>query len=234
IYSAATGLVVLAYAGAIAVLDLAFSSLELQTSPIVPAAVVAFGVVLFHPVYVRTQTVIDRVFFRQRFDVQQSLERVSEVMTSLLDLHRIVELITVTVDELLHPERQTLLLSGADGWGEVVDGEGGVSEPRRLPSGSALATCLARLRTAVARERLEEDPALRDRRDAALHEMGALGASLAVPVLFRDRVTGLLALGPKRSGAAYSTEDLRLLRFLMNHSALALEHAKAYAALEAA
>jgi class 3 adenylate cyclase len=64
--------------------------------------------------------------------------------------------------------------------------------------------------------------------------MEALGAELAVPVFFRDHLTGLLALGPKRSGAAYTTDDLRLLRMLANQSAVALEHAKAYAALEAA
>jgi class 3 adenylate cyclase len=46
-------------------------------------------------------------------------------------------------------------------------------------------------------------------------------------------VTGFLALGPKRSGAAYSTEDLRLLRVLVNQSAVALENARAYTTLEA-
>jgi class 3 adenylate cyclase len=63
--------------------------------------------------------------------------------------------------------------------------------------------------------------------------MQALGAEVVVPVQFGDRVTGLLVLGPKRSGAAYSSEDLALLRFLVNQSAVALEHAKAYSALEA-
>jgi class 3 adenylate cyclase len=44
----------------------------------------------------------------------------------------------------------------------------------------------------------------------------------------------MLALGPKRAGTAYTTEDLRLARHLVNQSAVALENARAYTALEVA
>jgi class 3 adenylate cyclase len=64
--------------------------------------------------------------------------------------------------------------------------------------------------------------------------MDALGAEVAVPVVFRGRVTGFLALGPKRSGAPWSAGDLRLLRVLATQSAVALENARAYTALERA
>ena len=45
-------------------------------------------------------------------------------------------------------------------------------------------------------------------------------------------MTGFLLLGQKRSGPGYSGEDLGLLRLLVNPSALALEHARAYTALQ--
>lgn len=235
VYSAVTGLTVLAYTGAIVVVDLAFTSLELSTSPMLPAAVLALVVVmLLNPLFLRIRKVVDRVFFRQRFDVEQSIERVSEVMTSLLDLGRIVELISRTVDEVLHPTRQTLLLYDDQRQAYVPAGEETVDESRLLRRDAPLAACLARLRVPVSRERLEEDPGLRDLRDGGLGEMDTLKAALVVPVVFQERLTGFLALGAKRSGTAYSTHDLRLLRLLVNQSALALEHAKAYAALEAA
>ncbi|HEV8306481.1 MAG TPA: adenylate/guanylate cyclase domain-containing protein [Methylomirabilota bacterium] len=232
IYSVVTALVVAAYAGAIALLDLTFSGLALSTSRTVPAVVVALAVVVFlNPVYLRTQQVVDRVFFRQRYDVQQSLERASDLMTTLLDLQRIAALIHRTVDEVLHPVGQHLLVSDPAGRGYLVAGE---DPARTVPADSPLPACLARLRTPVSREQLEEDPDLRDVREACLAELAALGAELVVPVIFQERVTGFLALGRKRSGAAYTTEDLRLLRLLMNQSAVALEHAKAYSALEQA
>ncbi len=234
IYSAVTGLVVLAYAGAIALLDLVFTSLQLGSSPIVAAAVVAIGVVAFlNPVYERTQQVVDRVFFRDRADVQRSLERVSDVMISLLDLGRIVTLIRGTIEDLFHPVHQVLLLHDETRQA-YVPADAFARDAPPVAYDSPLVVCLGRLRVPVTRERLEEDPELAADRERGLAELRALRAELVVPVFFRDRITGLLAVGPKRSDAAYTTEDLRLLRILVNQSAVALEHAKAYTALQAA
>jgi class 3 adenylate cyclase len=243
IYSVVTGLVVAAYAGAIALLDLFFGSFELRTSPFVPATVVALAVVMFlNPVYRRTQRVVDRLFFRERADIQQSVEHLAEVMTSLLDLHRIVGLVHETVERLLHPARQALLIHDAAGQAYVLAdrdaGDGAlrvsVDVPLRIPADAAVPRCLGIAREPLTRERLEEDPAFAADREACLAGMATLGAELVVPIVFQERLTGLLVLGPKRSGAAYTSEDVRLLRLLANQSAVALEHARAYAALEAA
>jgi class 3 adenylate cyclase len=236
IYSVATGLVVLAYAGAIVLLDLVFTR-ELAASPIVAAAIVAFVVVvLLNPLLVRTQRVVDRLFFRARIDVERSIERVSEVMAGLLDLRRIAALLTQTVAEQLQPVRQALyLIDGArDVYApprEAGNEEG--EEERAVPVGGALPWCLERIRQPLSRDRVEEDPVLQDRRDDALAEMDALGATLVAPIRFQDRLTGFLALGPRRSGMGYSTQDVGLVRLLASSSALALEHARAYATLEA-
>jgi class 3 adenylate cyclase len=232
VYAAVTGLVVAVYAGSIALVNVAFTSLGLGESQIVPAIVVALAVVLFlNPVYRRTQGVVDRLFFREQRDVRLTIERVADTMTTLLDLKRIAGLISTTVDELLHPRHHALLLrdeargeyrtvSAGDGPAVSADGE--------------LARLLARRPAPLTRERLAEDPELEDVRRPALAAMADLGAELIVPVVFRDRVTGLLVLGAKRAGTAYTTEDLRLTRFLVNQSAVVLENAKAYTALEAA
>ena len=234
IYAIVTGLVVAAYAGAITLLDVAFASFGAAHSPLVGSVVVALAVVLFlNPLHRRIQDMVDRLFFRQRLDVQRSIEHLSEVMTTVLDLGRIVELITRTVEEVFRPERHALLLLDESHGGYRPVDAAGVAHVA-LPSASALPACLVSLRTPVTREQLEEDPNLREARAGCLAQMDSFGADLIVPVLVRDRVTGLLALGPRRSGAAYTTEDLRLLRLLVNHSAVALENAKAYTALERA
>jgi class 3 adenylate cyclase len=233
IYSAVTGLVVAAYAGAIALLDLFFSRLELSHWPLIPATIVAVAVVAFlNPVYVRTQRVVDRLFFRERLDVQHSLEQLSEVMTSLLDLGRIVALIGDTVERVFHPTRQALLLADPAGRGYVVSGEDG--EEVLVAADGALPRTLAQVRGPISRARLDEDPELRPVRERALAELDRLVADLLVPIVFQQRVTAFLALGPKRSGADYTSEDLRLLRLLANQSAVALENARAYTALQVA
>ena len=236
VYSAATGLVVLAYTGAIAGTDILLANWEAAQSPIVAAAVMAvLVVVLLNPLYLRSQRLVDRLFFRQRVDVQRSIEHVSEVMSGLLDLRRIVELLTQTVEEQLHPVRQELYLLDARRQGYVRAEQEEADEQEGRPpidGGSPLVRCLELRRQPLTRERVEEDPALEDYRAGCLTAMDGLGATLVVPFLFQGRVTGFLALGPKRSGLGYSSQDLGLLRLLANSSALALEHAQAYAALQ--
>ena len=237
-YSATTGLVVLGYTGAIAAMDLLLTNWEAAHSPIVAAAVMAvLVVVLLNPLYLRSQRLVDRLFSRQRVDVQRSIERVSEVMSGLLDLRQIEELISQTVEEQLHPVRQDLYLLGAHGQGYVrADQDDGEEEGRGradVDLRSPLVQGLDILRRPMTRERVEEDPALEDVRAGCLEAMDDLGATLAVPFVFQGRVTGFLALGPKRSSLGYSSQDLGLVRLLANSSALALEHARAYAALQA-
>ncbi|PYM61144.1 MAG: hypothetical protein DMD79_13710, partial [Candidatus Rokuibacteriota bacterium] len=199
VYSAVTGLGVLGYAGAIVLLDLVLSSFEISSSPIVASTVVALGVVLFlNPVYVRAQRVVDRVFFRERVDIQRSVERVSELMTGLLDLRRIVALLTRTVEEHLHPARHLLFLEDEGRRGYVVAGDEPSEDALVLAADSPLPVCVDRVRAPVGRDRVEEDPALADVRDGCRAELDALQVELLVPVIFQRRLTGFLALGRKR------------------------------------
>ena len=235
-YSAATGLVVLGYTGAIAAMDLLLTNWEASQSPIVVAGIMAvLVVVVLNPLYLRSQRLVDRLFFRQRVDVQRSIEGVSEVMSGVLDLRRIAELLGQTVDEQLHPEQQELYLLDAHNpryvRADLDDDEGEARPP--IDAASALVRSLETVRQPMTRARVEEDPGLDAYRAECLEAMDALGATLVVPFVFQGRVTGFLALGPKRSSLGYSGQDVGLLRLLANSSALALEHARAYAALEA-
>jgi len=231
VYAVVTGLVALAYAGAITLVNLAFSALGAGGSRLVSAAVVAVAVVaLLDPVRRRTQSTVDRVFFRQQLDVQESVERLTEALSTELDLERIAQLIAATLDAAFHPVRQALLLLDEAG-GQYRDVRG---EQAPVPARSALPACLAARPMPLTRQRFEADPGLAGWCAVGVPGMDALGAEVVVPVPFQGRVTGFLALGPKRSGAAWSATDLRLLRVLATQGAVALENARAYTALERA
>jgi len=235
IYGIITGIVVAAYAGAIAGIAVVFGQLEADVNPIFPAAVVALAVVLFlNPVYLRTQALVDRVFFRQRLDVRRSMEQLADTMITALDLDRIAASISRTVDEAFHPVRQTLaILDEPRGGFRVLSGSAGpMGAGGFIAADSSLARHLADERQPLTRARHREDPELESCRDLCVAQMGALGVELVLPLVFRDRLTGILGLSEKRSGAAYSTDDLRLLRTLANQSAVALENARAYADLQ--
>jgi class 3 adenylate cyclase len=231
VYTVVTALVGLGYAGLLTGLNVAFVRLEMTMSPLVAPALVALAVVaLVNPLYRRTQGVIDRLFFRDRLDAQRALERLADAVTTTLELDRLAPLIASAVDAIFHPERVILLLADDDRTIFRAVAPTGTT----LSGAGLLATCLSSRRAPLTRERLLDDPALVEWRAGCLEELDALGAEVVAPIVFHDRVTALLALGPRRGGAPYTTEDLRLLRTLAGHSAVALEHARAYYALQAA
>src|SRR5439155_658633 len=112
--------------------------------------VVAFVVVLVvNRLYARTQALIDRVFFRARYNAGQALVRLADAMTTTLDLDRLAALITGTIDELLHPGHVALFLANDErgAFRRVGRGDG-------LGADTVLATCLAGRRTPLSRESL--------------------------------------------------------------------------------
>src|SRR5262245_4221036 len=235
VYAIVTGVVILTYAGAITALNVVFTRLGMGTSPLATAVVLALAVVLFlNPLYTRAQRLVDRLFFRQRLDVQRSIERLSGTMTTVRDFDRIAGLIGRTVDESFHPSRLTLAVLEEEQarYRVVVGSAGPMGASGLIAAGSSLPKHLARWRQPITRLQHGADPDLASCREGCLAQMRVLGAEMVVPLLFEGRVTGLLALGEKRSGASYTTEDLRLLRVVVNQSAVALENARAYSALE--
>src|SRR6266850_523501 len=230
VYSVVTAMVALGYAGLLAALNVLFARLDLAMSGVVAPLLVAFVVVLFaNRVYARTQALLDRLFFRARYDAGQALARLADAMTTTLELDRLAALIGGTVDGILHPERVTLLLADDErgAFRRVGGGDG-------LAAHAVLATCLAGRREPLSRETLLADPELEDIRQACLADLDALDADVAVPVVFRERLTALLMLGPRRRDLPYTSADLRILKIVATQSAVALEHARAYHALQAA
>jgi class 3 adenylate cyclase len=232
IYSIVTGLVGLAYAGLLTALNVLFARLDMHISPMVAPALVALAVVLLvNPLYLRTQALLDRLFFRARLDAQRALEGLAEAMTTTLDVERLAPLIVSTVDAIFHPERVRLLLADES---RLTFRTAPPDDGLALGDDGRLLVCLRTIREPLTRDRLLQDPGLADMREGCVGEMDALGADVVVPVTFRHGITALLALGPRRGGAPYTSEDLRLLRTLASQSAVALEHARAYGALQAA
>ena len=232
IYSVVTGLVGLGYAGLLTALNVLFARLDMQISPMVAPALVALAIVMIvNPLYLRTQALLDRLFFRARLDAQRALERLADAMTTTLDRDRLAPLIVSTVAAIFHPERVRLLLADES---RLTFRTAAPADGVALGDGAQILGCLRTLRAPLTRERLLDDPVLAETRRGCLEEMEALGADLVVPITFRQSMTALLALGPRRAGAPYTSEDLRLLRTLASQSAVALEHARAYGALQAA
>ena len=175
-------------------------------SPAFPVFFTLAVLVLFNPLRTRLQAIVDRVFFRIRYDGAQVLAAVGAELAATLKRERIVVLVCDAVDEAI-PNTGTRLHLG-------VPGEaGGVPSALvpRLAKGEVLSTA-----------------------DAAAREgLAALGAELAVPLELRGELAGVLTAGRKRSGLPYTAGDVEFLRALAHEATIALENARSYEALVA-
>ncbi|TMA63022.1 MAG: GHKL domain-containing protein, partial [Deltaproteobacteria bacterium] len=173
-------------------------------------------VVIFAPVRRAVQRLVDRLFFRTHYDPEATVEAVSRTLAASLDRSEIVAAIARTLTETMAPAPCLLLLP--DGAGTLRDRSGMAVEAgdpvvRAVPGPGASVMSLVAGSSPGARS------------------LAAEGAKLIVALRVEESLEGLLALGPKRSGAAYGSHDLRLLRTLGNQSAIALRNAASYAAV---
>src|SRR5215831_15436400 len=191
---------------------------------------------LLNPLRARVQNVLDRAFFRTRYDFRQTIQTLSQDLTALLDLDEIAQRLVTIVTRALQVASAALYLDDGNGVyrplavvGEAADRLARI-RPRR---GNAVVELITRQRRGISQYDLEADPVLAQQAPGALAEFTRLGVSLALPLLFNDTLIGLLALSEKQSGVIFTAEDLELLRTLTNQSAIAMANARAYRSLEA-
>jgi serine phosphatase RsbU (regulator of sigma subunit) len=72
---------------------------------------------------------------------------------------------------------------------------------------------------------IQENPFFEDERNQCLRVFDQLDATLIVPLIYEEKLTGIISLGRKKSGKFYGQEDINLLNILANHGAVAIENA---------
>lgn len=190
-------------------------------------------VLLFTPLRERLQSLIDRLFFRGRYDYQELLREISGRLASLLSLPQIRELLIGAITEALQVDRVTLIIAEGAVFrlydGKETDGAG------EAPSAetASLIGILKKEKRPLSRAVVERLRVGKADREAITRLFDHLGAALVIPLPAREGLAGLIALGQKKSGELFVDEDLELLTTMANQAATAIENARSYEAMEA-
>ena len=112
---------------------------------------------------------------------------------------------------------------------EGVPKEGSEEELRlsklKLPADDPLIQKIAERKKEVTIYDIQEDPFFEAERESYQKAFDQIEATLIVPLIYEDRLTGLISLGQKKSGKFYRREDIDLLNTLANQGAVAIENA---------
>ena len=110
IYGAVTILLALVYFGGVALLQSLFSTMTGEQSSFAVVISTLAIAALFTPLRNRVQRFVDRRFYRQKYDAEQTLEAFSQTMRDEVDLeHMTVELVNV-VNRVMQPQWISLWL----------------------------------------------------------------------------------------------------------------------------
>lgn len=201
--------------------------------------VFAFVVVFcFEPLQHKVKNFVDKLFYRKKFDYKDTVLSVSNALTSVLNLDEIIKRIlnTARKEMFIDTAGVILLETQKNACQTLFIGEKDVNPGAEEKDNRAGDLCISYddpLVSLISREKklitmydIEENPYYAGIREEGMARFSALGTSIAIPLLYKDSVTGILALGNKKSGQFYTREDIHLLETLANQGAIAIENAK--------
>jgi signal transduction histidine kinase len=231
-YGAATLAITGLFAALISFADAAFRRFNVNAdSPLFSVVFLFLAILAFNPLRNRLQTIVDRMFDRDRAGHRDALREISEAMVSMLSLGEISERLLLAIHETTLASRSMVLLLDEESrvlrpsaWRGEWSGD---ARQFALESSHPVARQLWMRRQELAPGDFESnaDPETRAR---CRQVFGALEAQLLVPILFGVDLLGVIVVGEKLSGEKLSPEDRQLLRTLANQSAIAIENAQAF------
>jgi sigma-B regulation protein RsbU (phosphoserine phosphatase) len=177
-------------------------------------------------------TFIDKRFFRESYSSEQILAELAAQVQTFTDTTPLMDTVAKCIGDAMHIDRIAILLRTGDVFrlqlATGVNPAGfDLGSEVSLPAGSETISALSRAKGPAPNLRFDspEDWAVAatDAERAALKE---LGAEILIPLPGRTRLSGVLALGPKRSEEPYSRADRSLLQSVALHTGLAIENSE--------
>lgn len=231
-YVIVTGVIIGAYVGVSVLLNVFMGKYEVAQSSAFPILFTLAIILIFNPLRNRIQSLVDRIFFRKEYDFGEIVNRIGDTITSSLGLGHILRQImkTFTNDMFVDTSSVMLLNPARTGYRVyLADGEKkGEVEEVLLDRNQPLSQVIVKEKKELTKYDVLEDPKYKAVSEDCSRESEKLRASLIVPLVFQNEVTGLISLGEKKSGKFYNREDINFLHTLARQGAVAIENARLF------
>jgi sigma-B regulation protein RsbU (phosphoserine phosphatase) len=172
---------------------------------------------------------IDRRFFREAYSAELVLNELSESVRTIVESRQLLETVGRKISDSLHVARLTILVNSGVEY-QVQYAVGFETPPLRPLSGNGyIANRLQRERKPQPVYYDDSQSWIYSAEGANEAERGvlqALDAQLLLPLAFKEKLEGIIALGPKLSEEPYAASDVRLLESVAAQTGLALENSR--------
>lgn len=196
-------------------------------SSIIMALLVVF---LFNPASMLVQRMVNRLFFSNRYNYQKTIRDVSAKLVTVLDFHRIVDIIRETIVITMQASTFALILYDHNDDVYVPVARHGVipdGDVRFNPAEPSV-NIIRLANREIFRDDLCEDGERPAGGNDFLRIFDAFNAAIVIPMTYKGFLYGILCIGDKESGDIYNRQDVELLQVLANQAVIALDNARLY------
>ncbi len=229
VYVAAVAAIVAIYALLLRVAGSLFLENGSQTNTIIAVLATLVMVLLARPVKDGIQTVLDRAFYRDRYDYRRALVGFARDLSTDLDIDRLSDRLVARITETLVIDRMALMLvDEAAGAFRALRAHGFVGQPPELDVHSGVGARLAAGHVIALDDQVSQ-------RRFAMEEVAHWrdqGVHYFIPCVSKQTTIALLALGRKERAEPLSSEDMALLVAVAAQVATTLENGRLYQQLK--
>ena len=189
---------------------------------IYPALFAVLIVFLFNPLNKTVQTAVDKLFYRKKFSYKETVTKVSNALTSMLDLDEVIQKLINTVRLEMFIDKAGVLILDEKKKACQAMFIGDDQEPVKPNENECVqyddpfVDVLTKNKKLVTIYDINEDPYYKDIKETCSERFSRMGVSMVLPLVYQDTVKGALALGYKKSGHFYTRADIDLLNTLAN------------------
>ncbi|MDA1092507.1 MAG: ATP-binding protein [Acidobacteria bacterium] len=203
-----------------------------QHDSVIALLATAVVVLVASPVKNAIQSMLDRAYYRDRYDYRRALVGFARDLNSDLDLNRLAERLVNRVTETLAIEHTVLMLAPTDRLGAFAPFHAsGLVDAPDWPSLNRASSIGARI-VAHHTVMLDEPASARRHPETEVAFWRDHGLHYFVPCVSEEGTIAVLALGGKPSGEPLSSEDVALLAAVAGQAATAIENGRLFTQLQ--
>lgn len=197
-----------------------------QTAHIIFLVIVAIA---FQPVRMGIQGFVDRRFYRNRYQYQKTLLKLSQELPGIANMQGILKRIADTISEAMNVSNVMIHLYDQSTNQYILRFQAKGREKTEInwnDDTNSLIAMIKHEKSCCLFYKIEEDARYNNLSLSEKVKIEKAGIVLSIPMFYQDALIGIIGLGPKSSGQVYNLEDLDLLQTVAGNAAIALVNAR--------
>lgn len=189
---------------------------------------------ILSPIRTQFQVWVDRLFYREKFNATMMLQRLTQTVTSSLNLEELTDELLSDVVSTLHIVNASILINDSDSgnFQMIATKRDHNKFITNFTADHPIVAWMTRNKKPLLIDDLAVIPTFKSMWERERDTLKLLQAELFIPIITRAEMIGLFIFGPRLSTEPYNKEDIGLLTTVANQVAVAIKNARLYDELE--